>query len=145
VKKTYKATLKDKKEWLEFTEHLSDVYDKETSTTKSNENLGKFRKLDLHGSSLNEANKIVKDFIINSFNDGYKRLLIITGKGSRSKNRNNPYLSEKLSVLKHSVPEYIKNDKNLEDKVFQILKADQKDGGEGAINVILKKNKNLKE
>ena len=71
--------------------------------------------------------------------------MIITGKGSRSKTHNNPYLSEKLSVLKNSVPDYIKNDKSLEDKVLQISKADLKDGGEGAISIILRKNKKFKE
>ena len=145
VKKKYKATLKDKKEWIEFTEHFNDVYDKDASTRKNNVNSNRFRKIDLHGHSLDEANQIVKNFIINSFDNGYKRLLIITGKGSRSKTHNNPYLSEKLSVLKNSVPDYIKNDKSLEDKVFQISKADLKDGGEGAINIILRKNKKFKE
>ena len=145
VKKKYKATLKDKKEWIEFTEHFNDVYDKDASTRKNNVNSDRFRKIDLHGYSLDEANQIVKNFIINSFDNGYKRLLIITGKGSRSKTHNNPYLSEKLSVLKNSVPDYIKNDKSLEDKVLQISKADLKDGGEGAISIILRKNKKFKE
>ncbi len=145
MKKKYKATLKDKKEWIEFTEHFNDVYDKDASTRKNNVNSDRFRKIDLHGYSLDEANQIVKNFIINSFDNGYKRLLIITGKGSRSKTHNNPYLSEKLSVLKNSVPDYIKNDKSLEDKVLQISKADLKDGGEGAISIILRKNKKFKE
>ena len=145
MKKKYKATLKDKKEWIEFTEHFNDVYDKDASTRKNNVNSNRFRKIDLHGHSLDEANQIVKNFIINSFDNGYKRLLIITGKGSRSKTHNNPYLSEKLSVLKNSVPDYIKNDKSLEDKVLQISKADLKDGGEGAISIILRKNKKFKE
>ena len=145
MKKKYKATLKDKKEWIEFTEHFNDVYDKDESTRKNNVNSNRFRKIDLHGHSLDEANQIVKNFIINSFDNGYKRLLIITGKGSRSKTHNNPYLSEKLSVLKNSVPDYIKNDKSLEDKVLQISKADLKDGGEGAISIILRKNKKFKE
>ena len=145
MKKKYKATLKDKKEWIEFTEHFNDVYDKDASTRKNNVISNRFRKIDLHGHSLDEANQIVKNFIINSFDNGYKRLLIITGKGSRSKTHNNPYLSEKLSVLKNSVPDYIKNDKSLEDKVLQISKADLKDGGEGAINIILRKNKKFKE
>ena len=145
MKKKYKATLKDKKEWIEFTEHFNDVYDKDASTRKNNVNSDRFRKIDLHGYSLDEANQIVKNFIINSFDNGYKRLLIITGKGSRSKTHNNPYLSEKLSVLKNSVPDYIKNDKSLEDKVLQISKADLKDGGEGAIYIFLKNTTKIKE
>ena len=99
--------------------------------------------IDLHGFSLIEANQIVKNFIINSFNSGYKKLLIVTGKGLRSKSHENPYLSEKLSVLRNSVPEYIKNDENLANKITSISTADIKDGGEGAIYVFLKNNKNL--
>ena len=85
-----------------------------------------------------EANKTVKKFIIESFNNGYKKLLIVTGKGGRSKSRANPYLSEKLSVLKYSVPEYINNDENLINKIRKISQADLKDGGEGAIYIFLK-------
>ena len=67
----------------------------------------------------------------------------MTGKGLRSKSHENPYLSEKLSVLRNSVPEYIKNDENLANKIKSISTADIKDGGEGAIYVFLKNNKNL--
>ena len=97
--------------------------------------------MDLHGTSLIEANKIVKKFIIESFNNGYKKLLVVTGKGLRSKSYDNPYISEKLSVLRYSVPEFIKNDENLINKISRISKAEIKDGGEGAIYIFLKNNK----
>ena len=84
------------------------------------------------------SNKIVKEFIIESFHRGYKKLLLVTGKGLRSKSYNNPYVSEKLNVLKYSVPEFIKNDEDLKGKISRILKADIKDGGEGAIYIFLK-------
>ena len=96
--------------------------------------------MDLHGFSLNKANKIVKKFIIESFENGFKKLLIVTGKGLRSKSHDNPYLSEKLSVLKYAVPEYIMNKENLCNKISRISKADLKDGGEGAIYIFLKNN-----
>ena len=89
------------------------------------------------------ANKIVKKFIIESFNNGCKKLLIVTGKGLRSKSHDNPYLSEKLSVLKYAIPEYIQNDEDLKHKVGKISKAKLKDGGEGAIYIFLKNSKNL--
>ena len=79
--------------------------------------------------------------IIKSFNSGYKKLLIITGKGLRSKSHENPYFSKKLSVLKYSVPEYIKNDEDLNNKIIRISEADIKDGGEGAIYIFLRNNK----
>ena len=143
MKKKYTVTSKDKKDWLTFTKHLENVYDKDIDLIKPNTRANRIRKLDLHGYSLNEANKIVKNFIIKSFNNGYKKLLIVTGKGLRSKSYDNPYLSEKLSVLKYSVPEYIKNDENLSNKISRISTADIKDGGEGAICIFLKNNKNL--
>ena len=85
-----------------------------------------------------------KKFVIEFYNKGYKKLLIVTGKGSRSKSYDNPYVSEKLSVLKYSVPEFIKNDENLNNKISRIVQADIKDGGEGAIYIFLKNNNKFK-
>ena len=141
MKKKFVVSSEDKKDWMLFTKQIGDISPKEVDLLKKITVTNKVRKLDLHGSSLIEANEIVKKFITESFNNGYKKLLVVTGKGSRSKSYNNPYLSEKLSVLKYSVPEFIKNDKNLNSKVIRISAADQKDGGEGAIYIYLK-NKN---
>ena len=139
MKKKYSSTSKDKKDWIAFTERLENIYDKDANFIKQNATINKIRKLDLHGLSLNQANKIVKKFIIESFEDGYKQLLIITGKGLRSKVHKNPYLSEQMNVLRHSVPEFIKNDKDLFEKISRISTADLKDGGEGAFYIFLKK------
>ncbi|RZO50000.1 MAG: DNA mismatch repair protein MutS [Candidatus Pelagibacterales bacterium] len=119
---------------------MGNIKPKESDLLNENIEINKVQKLDLHGFSLIEANKMVEDFIVKSFNNGYKKLLIVTGKGSRSKSHKNPYLSEKLSVLKYSVPEYIKNDENLTSKIIKISEADIKHGGEGAINIFLKNN-----
>jgi len=143
VKKKHLVTSKDKKDWDVFTKQMGEISPKESDLLKKNIEINKVKKLDLHGSSLIEANKIVKKFIIESFNSGYKKLLVITGKGLRSKAHYNPYLSEKLNVLKYSVPEYIKNDENLNNKISRISKADLKDGGEGAIYIFLKNNKKV--
>ena len=143
VKKKNSISSKDKKDWIAFTKQMGNIKAKESDLLKENIKLSEVKKLDLHGFSLIEANQIVKNFIINSFNSGYKKLLIVTGKGLRSKSHENPYLSEKLSVLRNSVPEYIKNDENLANKITSISTADIKDGGEGAIYVFLKNNKNL--
>jgi len=110
VKKKYPATPKDKKDWIAFTKRLENIHDKDNDFIKQNTTVNKIRKLDLHGLSLNQANKIVKKFIIESFDNRYKKLLIITGKGLRSKVHKNPYMSEQMNVLKYSVPEFIKND-----------------------------------
>ena len=143
VKKKNFISSKDKKDWLTFTKQMGNIKPKESDLLKENIKLSEVKKLDLHELSLDEANKIVKNFIINSFNSGYKKLLIVTGKGLRSKSHENPYVSEKLSVLRYSVPEYIKSDENLTNKINSISIADIKDGGEGAINIFLKNNKNL--
>ena len=143
VKKKNFISSKDKKDWLTFTKQMGNIKAKESDLLKENIKLNEVKKLDLHEFSLNEANEIVKNFIINSFNSGYKKLLIVTGKGLRSKSHENPYVSEKLSVLRYSVPEYIKNDENLANKINSISTADIKDGGEGAIYIFLKNNKNL--
>ena len=129
MKKKYSATPKDKKDWIAFTKRLENIHDKDNDFIKQNTTVNKIRKLDLHGLSLNQANKIVKKFIIQSFENGYKKLLIITGKGLRSKAHKNPYVSEQMNVLKYSVPEFIKNDDNLFDKISKFSIADLKDGG----------------
>ena len=143
MKKKYSASSKDKKDWVNFTKKIGNIGVKEDDLLEENQQISKVRKIDLHGYSLNNANKVIKKFIIESFNQNYKKLLIVTGKGSRSKSYDDPYISESLSVLKNSVPEYIKNDENLNSIISKIVQASQKDGGEGAINIFLKNNKKL--
>ena len=139
MKKKYPATLKDKKDWFAFTKRLENIHNKDDDFIKQNNNVNRIKRLDLHGLSLNQANKIVKKFILDSFEEGYKKLLIITGKGLRSKVYKNPYLSEQLSVLKNSVPEFIKNDEDLFKKISSIATASLKDGGDGAFYIFLKR------
>ena len=138
MKKKHPVTSRDKKDWIAFTKQMGNISAKESDFLKENIQINKVQKLDLHGFSLIEANKIVKKFIVQSFDNGYKKLLVVTGKGLRSKSYSNPYLSEKLNMLKYSIPEYIKNDENLNQKISRISKASLKDGGEGAIYIFLK-------
>ena len=139
MKKKYPVTPKDKKDWITFTKRPEKIYNKDDVLVKQNSIISKTKRLDLHGLSLDKANETVKKFIIESFENGYKKLLIITGKGLKSKVRNNPYLSEQMNVLKHSVPEFIKNDEDLFEKISKISKADLKDGGEGAFYIFFRK------
>ena len=141
MKKKYSASSKDKKDWADFTKQVGNISVTEDDFLEENQQIKKVRKLDLHGYSLDNANKVVKKFIIESFDKGYNKLLVVTGKGLRSKSYDNPYISENLSVLKNSVPEYIKNNENLNSIISKITQADQQDGGEGAINIFLKNNK----
>ena len=141
VKKKYVPPPKDKKDWIDFTKKMDNIHVKKEDLAEQNIEMNRIKKLDLHGFSLIEANKKVKKFIIESFDNGYKKLLIVTGKGLRSKSYDNPYVSEQLSVLKYAIPEYIKNDENLNYKISKITQADPQEGGEGAISIFLKTNK----
>jgi len=140
VKKRYVTSSKDKKDWEVFTKNIGNIRPKESDFSSLDKQELKIPKIDLHGFSLDESNKMVKKFIIKSFNLGHKKLLVITGKGLRSKAYKNPYVSEELSFLKYSVPEFIKNDEDLKNKINKISKAEIKDGGEGAIYIFLKNN-----
>jgi len=139
VKKKYIASSKDKKDWEVFTKRIGDIHPKDVDLFQESIKTSEIKKLDLHGSSLSEANNRVKIFLSECFNKGYRKILIITGKGSRSKTDQNPYISEKLGVLKHSIPEFIKRDENLSKMIIKISEADEKHGGSGAIYVFLKK------
>ena len=139
MKKKYSASSKDKKDWVNFTKQIGNIGVKEDDLLEENQQINKVRKIDLHGYSLNNANKVVKKFIIESFNQNYKKLLIVTGKGSRSKSYDDPYISESLSVLKNSVPEYINSNLSLSKHIVSISEADKKNGADGAIIIKLKK------
>ena len=141
MKKKYVVSSKNKKDWIDFTKQIGNINLKESDFFQDGAEINKVRKLDLHGISLSESNKIVKKFVVESFDQGYKKLLIITGKGLRSKSYDNPYISEKFSVLRYAVPEFINNDESLNNKVRKISIADIKNGGEGAIYIFLKSNK----
>ena len=134
-----KITDKDKKDWENF------LSKKETLFEKDQDNLSsivpKIRTVDLHGYTLDEANKFIKTFIKKSFNENVKKLIIITGKGIHSDNEKNPYISKDLSILKYSVPEFISNYKNLMKIIYEMEDAKIEDGGGGAFYIFLKKNK----
>ena len=143
MKKKLVVSSKDKKDWDDFTKQMGDISTKAADLDKGKISINKIKKLDLHGCSLDQANKKVKKFILESYDDGFQKLIIITGKGLRSKSYDSPYVSEKLSVLKYSIPEYIQNNENLNSKIFKITEADIQEGGQGAIYIFLKNKKNL--
>ena len=145
MKKKYIVRSKDRNDWADFTKNMGTISTKESDFFNNSLKKNHVPKLDLHGFSLNEANNEVKKFILESFKIGHEKILIITGKGLRSKSHKNPYLSEELSVLKNSVPDYIASNKDLCNKIKNISTVETKYGGEGAINIFLKKNKKLRE
>ena len=143
MKKKNIFSSKDKKDWTDFTKKMDNIHVKEDDFLEENLKKNKIRRLDLHGYSLEDANKIVKKFIIEAFDMSYKKLLIVTGKGLRSNSYDNPYISKDLNILRNSVPEYIKNDESLNSIIKKVAQAEREDGGEGAINVYLKDKKKL--
>ena len=141
MKKKYSVSSKDKKDWVDFTKKMDGIFVKEDDSLQENREKNKIRRLDLHGYSLEDANRVVKKFITESFDKNYRKLLIVTGKGLRSKSYDNPYISKDLNILRNSIPEYIKNDESLNSVINKIVQAERKDGGEGAINIYLKDKK----
>ncbi len=130
---------KDKKDWEDFLSSNKKLPNKDLSKIKNN-NL-KISHIDLHGYSLEKANKKVKDFIIRSFENKITKLIVVTGKGLHSNNLSNPYVSKDLSILKYSVPEFIKNDNELMKIIIEIKEASISDGGSGSFYIYLKKKK----
>jgi len=127
---------KDKKDWDAFLASNEKLKDKDQREFKKNSL--QIKSLDLHGYTLEEANKKVEEFINNSYLNNIKKLIIVTGKGLHSKNYENPYFSKDLSMLKYSVPEYIKKNKNLMKKIIELKEANIKDGGSGSFYIYLK-------
>ena len=115
---TNKLSDKDKKDWQEFLDSSDKLYNKDVR--QLNNQIISERSIDLHGYTLEEANKKITEFIENCYTNKVKKINVITGKGMRSKNLNDPYQSKDLSILKHSVPEYIKNSPELMSKIINI-------------------------
>jgi len=130
---------KDKEDWKRFVSGNDKLTDKEFNIGKNK--IEKKRTIDLHGFTLDQANKTIESFINKSFKDEVSKLIVVTGKGLHSKNESNPFVSKKLSILKYSIPEFIKSNDFLMKKIIEIKDADIKDGGSGAFYIYLKKLK----
>ncbi len=133
---------KDKKDWHKFINSTEKLPNKDFKFQKD-KNL-KVRSIDLHGYTLDEANKTIENFIKKAFSENVNKLIVVTGKGLHSENEKDPYVSKDLGILKYSVPEFITNDKDLMSKINQITDAKIEDGGGGAFYIFLKKNKSIK-
>ena len=128
---------KDKKDWENFLSEKKTLIDKDDNLKKSNET--KTIRFDLHGYSLEQANKEINKLINYSYNQKINKLIIVTGKGLHSENEKDPYVSKDLGILKYSVPEYIRNNKELMDMIRDIEDAKIEDGGSGAFYIFLKR------
>jgi len=129
---------KDKKDWDDFLSKAEQLPNKDNF--EKNNKVKKTKSLDLHGYSLDDANQAIEDFIKKSYEEKVSKLIIVTGKGIHSDNEKNPYVSKDLSILKHSIPEFVKKNFELMKIISDIKEASIDDGGSGAFYIYLKKN-----
>ena len=134
-----KPTPEDLKVWKEFTSSKKEIENKDYYFDQKVTSVPKIKKVDLHGLSLDEANKKIEILVDKYFLEGVEKIIVITGKGLRSKTIDNPYVSKDLSILRKSVPDYINTNSKINNKIKSISKAEIKDGGEGAFYIFLKK------
>ena len=133
---------KDKKDWENFLSKKEKLPNKDIKIDKKI--IFKTKSIDLHGYTLEEANKTIENFIIKSYQENIRKLIVVTGKGMHSQNEKDPYVSKDLSILKYSVPEFISKNKNLMKIIYEMKDAKIEDGGSGAFYIFLKKNKAIK-
>ena len=129
---------KDKKDWDKFINSNEKLPDKDFKKIEKKNK--KTRSIDLHGFTLDEANKTIENFINKAFSENINKLIIVTGKGLHSENEKDPYVSKDLGILKYSVPEFISNNASLMSMINEITDAKIEDGGAGAFYIYLKKN-----
>jgi len=138
-----KVSDKDKQDWENFLKDKEKIPNKDFFN-KENIRHEKIKKIDLHGYTIEEANKAVEQFIQKCFDESVTKIIVITGKGLRSKNVENPYLSKDLSILKYSVPEFIESNISLTKMIIDITDAKIEDGGSGAFYVYIKNKFKIK-
>ncbi len=134
---TKKITDKDKKDWENFLKS-NEQLSKKDLTHPQKKRFDKIKRIDLHGFTLDEANETIKNFINKCFNENVTKIVVITGKGLHSKNIENPYISKDSSILKYSVPEFIKSNKGLSNMIIKLSDATTEDGGSGAFYIYIK-------
>ena len=127
----------DKKTWEDYIRNPSDIYDKDKNIKKSGNKKTRYE-YDLHGFTLEDANIKVKEIVEYCIKHKFEEVLLITGKGLHSTNERDAYVSKDFGKLKYSVPEFLKNNYDLNKFIVSINDANQSDGGEGAIIIKLK-------
>ena len=134
-----KISNKDKKDWKNFISNKEKLPNKDLNLNNNQNKNNIIKTIDLHGFTLDKANNVIEEFINQCFKNHVNKIIVITGKGLRSKNKENPYVSKDLSILKNSVPEYIKSKQHLMKIIKKIEEASVEEGGKGAFYIFLKK------
>ena len=112
---------KDKQDWEDFISSKEKLPNKDIKFSKKVSL--KIRSIDLHGYTLEQANKTIEGFIKKSYQEGANKLIVVTGKGLHSQNEKDPYVSKDLSILKYSIPEFISTNKSLMNIIYEIKDA----------------------
>ena len=130
---------KDKKAWEKFINSSDRLHNKD-NLSKSERSPNKEKSIDLHGYTLAEANTEIEKFLLRCYANGVTKVNIITGKGSRSKNKDDPYQAKDLSILKYSVPNFINENKQLMKIILKIDYDSVSSPSKGNFLIYLKKN-----
>ena len=134
---TDKLSDKDKKDWESFLKNSEKIEVKDDEQNRKF-NIYLEKSIDLHGYTLDNANEKIYSFILDCFEKKVNKINIITGKGLRSKNTNDPYQSKDLSILKYSIPNFIKNNNELMDKILKIDESAVQSPSKGSFEIVLK-------
>ena len=132
-----KISDKDKKDWEDFLSKSEKLPNKDFKLEQKR--ISKIKHIDLHGLTLEQANKTIEKFIEDCYQNSVSKIIVVTGKGLHSDVEKDPYVSKDLSILKYSVPEYIENNLELMKKIIEIKDAEIEDGGSGAFYIFLRK------
>ena len=140
MNKKEKEKKSNQKEWEDFLKNPNNIFDKDSNQNKNESQRG-FYKFDFHGYSIEDANKKAEKLINECYEKNFKEILIITGKGTHSDKKDDVYVSRDYNKLQNTLPEFIKNNQDLYSKIYKIVEAPKKLGGDGALIIKLKKVK----
>ena len=98
------------------------------------------KSIDLHGLSAKRAEEVVLTFLFQSYTQGVRLVLVITGKGRNSiqMGSNLAHETRDIGIIKKSLIMWIKNS-NIMPVILHIMPAHSKHGGGGAFYIYLKK------
>ena len=135
-----KISYKDKQDWQNFLNSSEKLENKDNINNKTPKKYSE-KTIDLHGYTLDQANKKMTSYIEECYEKGINKINVITGKGLRSKNLNDPYQSNNLSILKFSVPNFIKSNNHLMNKIISIDFEAIENPSVGNFDIFLRKKK----
>ncbi len=111
----------------------TDNIDKNTAQKFTSGKMQIDARLDLHGFTVEPAYNKLYDFVCRCYDRKLRCLLVITGKGTKKK-----WPEESTGILREMVPKWL-NEPAFRKKILSFSYAKAKDGGEGALYILLKR------